>query len=100
MRVVAELVGASVSRPELARRVTALMEPWFELAEHTIGRALERSPLREIAPASELALAVITFYLGANLLTDLLPEKAQVSTLLERGGELAMLVDALTPQSS
>jgi AcrR family transcriptional regulator len=96
VRVVAELVSASVSRPELGVRVTALMDPWLELAEVTITRALERNPLREAAPASELALAVITFYLGANLLTDLMPERAQLTRLLQRGQELATLVDALS----
>lgn len=96
VRVVAELVGASVSRPELGSRVTALMEPWLDLAELTITRALEHNPLREAMPAAELALAVVTFYLGANLLTDLMPERAQLTPLLERGQELATLVDALS----
>lgn len=95
VRVVAELVGAAVSRPELARGVTALLEPWLDLAEQTIVGALEGNPLRELAPARELALAMITFYLGANLLTDLMPEQAPVSGLLERGRQLASLVDAL-----
>jgi hypothetical protein len=89
IRVVSELVGASISRPELAGPVVALMEPWVELAERAIDAALARSPIRELVTARELALAAVTFYLGANLLTQLLPDRNEVSALLEDGGRLA-----------
>ena len=89
IRVVSELVGASISRPELAGPVVALMEPWVELAEHAIDAVLDGSPIRELVSARELALAAVTFYLGANLLTQLLPDQNEVSALLENGGRLA-----------
>jgi AcrR family transcriptional regulator len=89
IRVVSELVGASISRPELAGPVVALMEPWVELAERAIDAALAGSPIRELVTARELALAAVTFYLGANLLTQLLPDRNEVSVLLEDGGRLA-----------
>lgn len=91
IRVVSELVGASVSRPELAPRVVALMEPWVELAEATVDRALAGSPLQGIVGARELALGAVTFYLGANLLTHLVPERADVTQLLDSARRIAPL---------
>jgi AcrR family transcriptional regulator len=89
IRVVSELVGASVSRPELARPVVALMQPWLELAERAVEGALADSPLRGLVSPRELALAGVTFYLGANLLTHLLPEAGELEALLDAGGRLA-----------
>jgi AcrR family transcriptional regulator len=85
IRVVSELVGASVSRSELAPRVVALMEPWVELATHGVESALAHTPLEGVVPAQELALAAVTFYLGANLLTHLVPERVNVDALLATG---------------
>src|SRR6266511_5695083 len=79
-RVVSELVGASVSRPELAERVVALMEPWLELAEATGAEVLDDSPLAELASPRDLALAAVTFYLGANLLTHFVPARSEEHT--------------------
>jgi AcrR family transcriptional regulator len=94
IRVVSELVGASVSRPELAAPVVALMEPWLELAEATTTRVLAGSPLCELAEPRDLALAAVTFYLGANLLTHLVPQHADVERLLEAAQRLAPLIEA------
>lgn len=93
IRVVSELVGASVSRPELAGPVVALMEPWLELAEATVADVLRDSPLAELASPRDLALAAITFYLGANLLTHLVPAQTDVARLLETAQGLAPLVE-------
>ena len=96
IRVVSELVGASVTQPELAARVVALMEPWVELATRGVDRALAETPLRGVVPADDLALAAVTFYLGANLLTHLVPERANVESLLETAARLAPLVEAVS----
>ena len=93
--VVSELVAASVSKPELAARVTELMEPWVELAEAAIESLFADSPLRELASARTIALVAVVFYLGANLLTQLLPEGSGVDALLEDAARLAPLLDTL-----
>jgi AcrR family transcriptional regulator len=94
IRVVSELVGASVSKPELAGPVVALMQPWLELAEATVAEVLRDSPLEELASARDLAFAAVTFYLGANLLTHLVPAQADVTRLLETAQRLAPLFEA------
>jgi AcrR family transcriptional regulator len=71
MTVVSQLVSGSLARRELAPQVLACMEPWLEFARETIERAVAGTPLAGLVPVEEAASAVITFYLGVNLLSNL-----------------------------
>ena len=93
--VVSELVAASISRPELAERVTALMDPWIQLAERAVQAILSESPIGEVASARSLARAGVVFYLGANLLAQLRPESDDVGAMLEDAAGFARLLDSL-----
>jgi AcrR family transcriptional regulator len=86
MTVVSQLVAGSLARPELAPQVLARMEPWLAFAEETIERALAGTPLAGVVPVDELASAVITFYLGVNLLSNL--DGARTDALFERLGSV------------
>ena len=96
------MVGAGVARPELAPRVVDLMGPWVELARSAVERVLTASGAEGLGGAvssRELALAGVTFYLGANLLTHLEPEPGAVSGLFETAERLAPLADLLAVSS-
>ena len=92
IRVVSELVGASVSNAELAPRVVELMEPWLALAEETVRRAVAGSPMAHVVEPRDLAVAAVTFYLGANLLTHLVPAQADVERVLAAARRFAPLL--------
>ena len=95
IRVASEMVAGAVAHPELGPRVVALMQPWMDLAEASFRRVLAGTPLEPLADPAELASAAIMFYLGANLLTQLVPERDPVEPLLaaaERGAELVDLL--------
>jgi AcrR family transcriptional regulator len=94
IRVVSELVGASVSNDDLREPVLELMQPWVELAERGVGRAIAGTPLEGVVPIREAALAAVTFYLGANLLTHLQGEFGDVTTVLQLGEQFAASLDA------
>jgi AcrR family transcriptional regulator len=94
IRVVSELVAGSVAVPELGPRVVELMEPWLELAESAVERALAGSPVLELATPRRLAYAAVTFYLGANLVSRLAPEQEDLARLLDDAERLAPLLDA------
>jgi hypothetical protein len=51
------------------------------------------SPFRELVDARDLALAAVTFYLGANLITHLVPDQSEVSRLLETARRFAPLFE-------
>jgi AcrR family transcriptional regulator len=90
MRVVAQLVAGSVNRPEIARGVLALTEPWLELAEETLARVLPPA-----IPARELAYAVVTFYFGLNLLAHLDPADRRAEALFGQAAAVAPLLRGL-----
>ena len=94
IRVVSELVAGSVAVPELGPRVLALMEPWIELAQGAVERITAGSPLAGTVAPRQVALAAVTFYLGANLISHLLADDADVRALLAAARQLAPLADA------
>jgi AcrR family transcriptional regulator len=94
IRVVSEMVAGGVAHPELGPRVVELMEPWIGLAEEGARRALAGSPFEALATPRELATAAVTFYLGTNLMTQLVPGEAGIEELLETARRLVRLVDA------
>lgn len=94
IRVVSELVAGSIAVPDLGPRVVELMDPWLELAEAAVERALAGSPVLELATPRRLAYAAITFYLGANLVSQLAPEQEDLAGLLDDAARLAPLLDA------
>jgi AcrR family transcriptional regulator len=92
IRIASEMVAGAVATPELGERVVELMQPWVDLAEESIARVLDGTPLRALADPGDLASAAVMFYLGANLFSRLVPERDAVEPLLraaERGAELA-----------
>jgi AcrR family transcriptional regulator len=92
MTVVSQMVAGSVARPELAREVVARMEPWIELGEEALRKALASSPAREVVPLRDLAYAIVTFYLGLNLLTHLDEDRERTEALVKRLQSLAPLL--------
>lgn len=95
IRVVSEIVGASVSNEKLAPRVLELMQPWVAIAEAGAARAVVDTPLEALVPPRTLALAAVSFYLGANLLTHLQGDFGDVTEVLERAAELAPLAGTI-----
>jgi AcrR family transcriptional regulator len=91
MTVVSQMVAGSVAKPVLAQEVVARMEPWIELCEDALRKALATSPAADVVPLRDLAYAVVTFYLGLNLLTHLDQDRKRteaVVTSLEKLGRL------------
>jgi AcrR family transcriptional regulator len=91
MTVVSQMVAGSVARPELAKEVVARMEPWIELCEEALRKGLAKTPAAEALPLRDLAYAVVTFYLGLNLLTHLDEDRERTEALVARLQGLAPL---------
>ena len=95
MTVVAQMIAASIARPELAPAMVSRLEPWIELAEQGLGEALARLDVPELLPVRELAYAFVTFYLGVNLLTHLDEDRTRTDALFARLQSLAPLLASL-----
>jgi hypothetical protein len=70
-----------VTNGELASGVMMRMEPWIAFTEDALRKALTQTAFAG-APVEELAYAVVTYYLGLNLLTELDPRRARAEPLL------------------
>jgi AcrR family transcriptional regulator len=93
VRVVSEMVAGSVANPDLGPRMVALIEPWTAAAQTASERVLASTGLGGVVSARQLAFAAVTFYLGANLLTQLVPESREVEEILATAKRMAPLID-------
>jgi AcrR family transcriptional regulator len=93
--VVSQMIAGSVARPELAPQMLARMQPWLELCEKTLSRILDETPLTGIVPRDELGRAVVTFYLGANLLTHLEGDTGAAEAVIARLRDVLELLNGL-----
>jgi AcrR family transcriptional regulator len=92
MTVVSQMIAGSVARPELAPEMLARMEPWIELCEEALAKALSGLPVAHVVPLRELAYALTTFYLGLNLLTHLDEGQERTEALVAQLRGLAPLL--------
>ncbi len=95
--VVAQMIAGSVARPELAPEMIARMEPWIDLCEQALAKGFDRLGLTTPLPLRDLAYAIVTFYLGVNLLTHL-DERRTIDSLFRQVEELAPIVSPLAEQ--
>lgn len=92
----AELVGASIARPELRAEIVVRAEPWIDLVEQTLERVIGGSPLARLMPPRDLAYAAITFYLGVNLFTHLDADRTRTEALFGLAARVAPRARLLT----
>jgi AcrR family transcriptional regulator len=100
MTVVSQMVAGSVARPGLANEVLSRMEPWIELCEEALAKALSPVPAAQALPLRNLAYAVVTFYLGLNLLTHLDEDRERTEALVEQLRRLAPLLSTASAEST
>ena len=93
VRVLVEMITAAQSVPGLGPQVAQRLAPWREFAEIAVRRAIGRSPLRKLVPASEAAHAVVAGFLGLELLATLDGDRSKALAVFDRARSLARLLD-------
>jgi AcrR family transcriptional regulator len=91
---VTEMIGASLSKPQLRSELVTRMRPWLELTQQVLERLLGNSPLAAFTPAAAPAasFAIVSGYLGLNMLSRLMPNLSQAEALFQLLEQLAELV--------
>lgn len=100
VRIVSEMVAGSVADPALGPRMVALVEPWLAVTEAAAARVLAPTGVARLVSPRQLAFAAVTFYLGANLLTQLVPDSREVEEILQTARRIAPLLDAIASARS
>ncbi len=93
--IFSEMVAASLAHPELAPELIARAEPWIDFVERAIRKAFGGSPLEQMLPPREVAYAIICFYLGVNLMTQLESDDARIQELFALAGRLTPILAPL-----
>jgi AcrR family transcriptional regulator len=92
---VTEMISASLSKPQLRSELVTRMRPWLEFTQQLLERLLGDSPLAMLAPAAEpAAFAIVSGYLGLNMLSRLMPDLSQPEALFQLLEQIARLAPA------
>jgi AcrR family transcriptional regulator len=98
--VLAEMVAAGLSNPELGAEVAARMAPWIELIERKIQALVAGSLLELVVPPRDVAFAIVAFYLGTDMLGQLDGDHTRAQSLLDLGVRYAPIAQQLLPGRS
>jgi AcrR family transcriptional regulator len=97
IKVLAELIAGASSSPSLGPEIVARMEPWIAFTEEALDRVLAGSPLEPLVPKEDLAFAVVSLYLGLELLAHLNGHLQRAERLIDAGSRIASVFDGLFP---
>jgi AcrR family transcriptional regulator len=95
MTVVSELMAGSMAHPELKAQIIERMDPWIDFAEGAIRKALGGSPFEQALPTRRLAFALVAFYCGINMLSNLSEERSETEELFQAARQLAPFMSAV-----
>ena len=93
--IFSELVAASLQHPELRPEIVARAEPWLEFVESALRRYVSGTPLADLLPLDDVAYALVAFYLGVNLMTQLERDTKRIERVFDLATRFAPLAAPL-----
>lgn len=97
VKLLAELVAAGASDPELGKQVAARIAPSLAFSEETFDRLMAGSPLAALIGSKDAAYALSALYLGMELLANLDGSLESADSLFAGAGRVAGLLGMLLP---
>lgn len=93
IRVLSQMLAGASSSPELASRLRGFFDPWIDLVEDALARVVAGSDYEHVVPARELAIGVVSLFMGIELLSQLDDHSASNETLFRTLGLVARLLE-------
>lgn len=93
IKVLSQMLAGTSSSPELAGRLRGFFDPWIDLVENALGRVVAGSSYEGAVPARELAIGVVSLFMGIELLSQLDDHSASNETLFRTLGMVAGLLE-------
>ena len=87
--VLSELIAGSLQHKDLGPEVLKRLRPWIDFAERSIAKVTRGTFLEELLPARDIAVGVVAFYLGVDLLHQLDPAESPADRLFDHASRLA-----------
>lgn len=103
LRVLAQLLAGASGSPELTDRLRTFFDPWVELVEEAVARAVADSPLEAALPTHDLAMGVVAMFMGIELMGQLYdtgPSAGRLFTTAERAATALASLGLGRPGSS
>jgi AcrR family transcriptional regulator len=95
LTVLAAMIAASVTSPDLGPRVAACLQPWLAFTEEAVAKVTDGSPVAAVVPPGDAAVAVVALYLGLELLTHLDGDRSRAESLFAAASRVADAVGHL-----
>ncbi|PRY44471.1 TetR/AcrR family transcriptional regulator [Umezawaea tangerina] len=94
---VQQLVAGAARSSGLALGVRAEIDRWEEFTGSLIGRFLDGTPLAAFIPKQEVAMTVLAFYLGLEMLAHLDGDRSRGAAIFDSAKRMASMIDAFLP---
>jgi AcrR family transcriptional regulator len=95
IKVMAELIAGTSSRPELGPEISRRVEPWIELSSEVAERVGRGSGLEEVVPADDVAFAIVSLFLGIELMSHLDGDTTRAERLFAVSQTLAAMFEGI-----
>jgi hypothetical protein len=93
--VLTDLIAGSLDRPDLGPAIVERMEPWIELTEQAVSKALGSAGMADTVPPRSVAYAIVALYLGVDMLSHLEKDHAKADAMFASAERLAPLLSMI-----
>lgn len=87
--VLSELIAGSLQHKEMGPEVLKRLRPWIDFAARSIEKVTKDTALETLVPARDVAVGIVAFYLGVDLLHQLDPTESPADRLFDHASRLA-----------
>jgi AcrR family transcriptional regulator len=95
IKVMAELIAGTSSHPGLGPEISRRVEPWIELTREVAQRVCRGTGLEEVLPPEDIAFAVVSLFLGIELMSHLDGDTSRAERLFTVAQGLAAMFQGL-----
>ena len=71
MTAISQMLAAAATKPELREPMRQRFQPWIDIIERTLQRAVAGTPYAQLVPVHDLALGIAGEFIGLELLLNL-----------------------------
>jgi AcrR family transcriptional regulator len=96
IKVLAELMAASTTFPQLRTEIVASVEPWVRFTEEALTRHMEGSPFAQFLAPKDVAYAIVALYLGMEMLANLDDNRDRADAIFATGARFAALFESFS----
>ena len=95
IKVMAELIAGTSSHPQLGPEISRRVEPWIELTREVAERVARGTGIEEVLPSEDVAFAVVSLFLGIELMSHLDGDTTRAERLLSVAQGVATTFEGL-----